>query len=511
MFFAWLGYYLLEQPSAPALSVAAQAATDSDADGIEDPVDRCIAQAGPAVNAGCPLPARSTTAEQSARATIHTAAAARRASNDDPCQPTDGRAPPQHCNSVAAPSVAATGSAAATLPDLTLIDSDGDQVADLQDACPTLAGSLDNGGCPSDRDADGIADGEDRCPDSSGVAAYLGCPADVDNDGVENKLDACPDIAGDAAQLGCPADSDGDGVADPIDDCPQQAGTLANGCVADSDADGIPDERDACPQVSADGSADGCPADGDGDGVIDADDLCPDLAGSADELGCPVDGDPAAAASTDTAAAGEGGIVCRDPTVAADRYCLPGVDSDGDDVTDVDDLCVDVAGTADDLGCPASADASADGSADGSTATVTELPAPAVTLPTTNTEAEAQLSPADQQILDTAMEQVAFNSNSATLTPRSRDILNEVAKLMNRYPQATLEVSGRTDSSGRADRNMELSIRRASACATYLADQGIAVQRLLAFGYGESEPISSNATAAGRRINRRVEFNLKLR
>ena len=119
------------------------------------------------------------------------------------------------------------------------------------------------------------------------------------------------------------------------------------------------------------------------------------------------------------------------------------------------------------------------------------------------------VSAADQQILDRAMEKVAFNSNSSTLTPASQEILIEVAGVLKRYPGAVLEIRGHTDSSGPAAANMQLSMERARASASFISNQGIDITRLVSYGFGETQPIGRNDTAAGRRSNRRVEFDLK--
>jgi outer membrane protein OmpA-like peptidoglycan-associated protein len=71
-------------------------------------------------------------------------------------------------------------------------DTDGDGIADKDDACPTIAGTL--AGCP-DTDGDGIADKDDACPTVAGVAAFKGCP-DTDGDGVEDSKDRQPTVVG---------------------------------------------------------------------------------------------------------------------------------------------------------------------------------------------------------------------------------------------------------------------------------------------------------------------------
>lgn len=107
-----------------------------------------------------------------------------------------------------------------------LPDSDGDGVADEDDACPdTPKGvEVDEEGCPIDSDGDGVPDYLDQCPDTpQGVEVDAkGCPVDSDGDGVPDTRDACPDTP-EGVQVddrGCPLDSDGDGVADYLDQCP---------------------------------------------------------------------------------------------------------------------------------------------------------------------------------------------------------------------------------------------------------------------------------------------------
>lgn len=111
-------------------------------------------------------------------------------------------------------------------------DTDGDGVADVDDACPTVAGPISLNGCP-DSDNDGIADKDDACPTVAGTAKYKGCPIpDTDGDGINDEDDACPTVAGLAKYKGCPIpDTDGDGVNDEEDRCPNVAGPASNrGC-----------------------------------------------------------------------------------------------------------------------------------------------------------------------------------------------------------------------------------------------------------------------------------------
>lgn len=197
-----------------------------------------------------------------------------------------------------------------------VLDKDGDGLADTDDACPEIAGPIDNKGCPwPDRDADGTLDKDDQCPDIAGKKDLQGCP-DRDDDGVRDTDDRCPDIAGLKDLQGCP-DRDLDGVADLDDQCPDKAGDKAHFGCPDSDGDGIFDNEDACVDVKGLVENKGCPyADRDADGIKDSEDSCPDQAGPMENKGCPWS------------------------------------DIDGDGVFDKDDLCPKTPGTLANKGCP---------------------------------------------------------------------------------------------------------------------------------------------------------------
>ena len=132
-------------------------------------------------------------------------------------------------------------------------DSDGDGIADKDDACPTVYGTVK--GCP-DTDGDGFADMNDDCPEVPGK--LKGCPEndtkDSDGDGIVDSKDKCPTVFG--TIKGCP-DTDGDGIADIEDQCPTVKGTL-QGC-PDTDGDGVADKDDECPEVAGKKALNGCP------------------------------------------------------------------------------------------------------------------------------------------------------------------------------------------------------------------------------------------------------------
>ncbi len=102
--------------------------------------------------------------------------------------------------------------------------------------------------------------------------------------------------------------------------------------------------------------------------------------------------------------------------------------------------------------------------------------------------------------------EVSFDFNSAAIKPAFDSTLDKVADIVNRYTRTTIRIVGHTDNIGTAAYNQRLSLQRAQSVAYYLEDRGVAAQRLSTVGMGESEPRASNATAAGRQLNRRVEM-----
>lgn len=105
--------------------------------------------------------------------------------------------------------------------------------------------------------------------------------------------------------------------------------------------------------------------------------------------------------------------------------------------------------------------------------------------------------------------QVTFDTDSATIKPSFRSVLDGVAQTISQEPSVNAQVVGHTDSTGNADHNMALSQRRAQSVEAYLGDRGIARTRLTADGRGQTQPVASNATEEGRTQNRRVEIYLK--
>lgn len=110
------------------------------------------------------------------------------------------------------------------------------------------------------------------------------------------------------------------------------------------------------------------------------------------------------------------------------------------------------------------------------------------------------------QLIVTLPEAITFPVDSAQLKSSFVQSLNSLAANIQQYPNTTVEVIGHTDSTGDAAYNQGLSERRASSVRAVLLSGGVAGDRLRAYGLGESQPVVSNATSAGRRQNRRVEI-----
>lgn len=106
------------------------------------------------------------------------------------------------------------------------------------------------------------------------------------------------------------------------------------------------------------------------------------------------------------------------------------------------------------------------------------------------------------------LEGVTFELNSARLTPEATMTLRRVADALRGEPNLRAEIAGHTDSSGEDAYNLRLSQERANSVMEFLVAQGIEARRLVARGYGETQPVADNGTNEGRERNRRVEFNV---
>jgi OOP family OmpA-OmpF porin len=160
-------------------------------------------------------------------------------------------------------------------------------------------------------------------------------------------------------------------------------------------------------------------------------------------------------------------------------------DSDGDGVSDFFDKCP---GTppntkVDGAGCP--------------------LPVPEVK----KEEEKIVITEEDNRIVKEAIQNLEFDFAKATIKEHSYAALDRVADLLTRK-HLNLKLSGHTDNVGNKTRNLALSRERAEAVKAYLVGKGVNASKIEAVGYGSSQPIASNKTAAGRQKNRRVEFTI---
>lgn len=109
-------------------------------------------------------------------------------------------------------------------------------------------------------------------------------------------------------------------------------------------------------------------------------------------------------------------------------------------------------------------------------------------------------------LMVTMTAQTSFAVNSAQIKPGFYSTMNKIAHIVNRYGKTHLDLVGFTDSTGSRAYNQRLSMQRANSVLDYLRNKGVIPQRLTAQGMGEDHPVASNATAAGRALNRRVEI-----
>ncbi|SHI02723.1 OmpA family protein [Marivita hallyeonensis] len=104
---------------------------------------------------------------------------------------------------------------------------------------------------------------------------------------------------------------------------------------------------------------------------------------------------------------------------------------------------------------------------------------------------------------------ITFEPGSATLDAGTRDIMDEIAELLQLCGDIPLVIAGHTDSQGREVMNLQLSQDRAQAVANALRDRRVLTSSYEVRGYGEERPIASNDTEEGREANRRIEFKLR--
>ena len=104
------------------------------------------------------------------------------------------------------------------------------------------------------------------------------------------------------------------------------------------------------------------------------------------------------------------------------------------------------------------------------------------------------------------MPDVLFDFGQYTLKPAARERLARISGIVGAYPDLLLEVEGHTDSIGSDEYNLKLSEKRADGVRDYLVSNGVSTDKIIARGLGKGDPVADNKTAAGRKLNRRVEM-----
>lgn len=105
-----------------------------------------------------------------------------------------------------------------------------------------------------------------------------------------------------------------------------------------------------------------------------------------------------------------------------------------------------------------------------------------------------------------SMPDVLFDFNKYTLKPEARERLARISGIVLAYPDLKLQIEGYTDSIGSDEYNQTLSEKRAESVRDYLVSSGVTMNNVAAEGLGKADPVADNSTAAGRKLNRRVEM-----
>lgn len=109
---------------------------------------------------------------------------------------------------------------------------------------------------------------------------------------------------------------------------------------------------------------------------------------------------------------------------------------------------------------------------------------------------------------DVRMDGIQFDTGKYTLRKASYETLDEAIEFLKKNPSMKVEIQGHTDNVGTEEDNQVLSDNRARVVREYLVKNGIAPDRLVSNGYGESQPVADNATTEGRQENRRTVFKI---
>lgn len=110
------------------------------------------------------------------------------------------------------------------------------------------------------------------------------------------------------------------------------------------------------------------------------------------------------------------------------------------------------------------------------------------------------------RLVITLKNEILFESSNAALSAASVTTLNDLLRVLKKYPKNNIVVAGHTDSTGSDELNNTLSVQRAKSVYDYLLANNLKTKSIQYVGYGETSPVADNSTAAGRAKNRRVEL-----
>jgi outer membrane protein OmpA-like peptidoglycan-associated protein/opacity protein-like surface antigen len=218
--------------------------------------------------------------------------------------------------------------------------------------------------------------------------------------------------------------------------------------------------------------------DTDGDGIPDKLDACPDAAGKTENHGCPIQADKVSV------------VKAEQPVIPTPVVMTPVVQ----ETQKVIEKATEVVESQPVVR-----------TAEPTVEVVREVVKVETVTPTSST---VVLEKSEETAFNYAFKGVQFETSKAVLLTQSYSSLNNIVKILKKYPTYTMRIEGNTDNQGNEAANQSLSQRRAEACLAYLAKQGIDANRLSAFGLGSTQPIAANNTLEGRQKNRRVEFKL---
>jgi type IX secretion system PorP/SprF family membrane protein len=191
---------------------------------------------------------------------------------------------------------------------------------------------------------------------------------------------------------------------------------------------------------------------------------------------------------------------CKNVKGPKENKGCPWADSDNDGLTDNKDECPTISGPVENKGCPF-------GDTDGDGVNDNEDECPKTAGPTENKGCPV-IEKKDQEVVDMAVQNLEFESSKAVIRETSKPSLNTFADKLKQKANWNLVLDGHTDNLGDEDANLLLSKNRVEAVKSYLISKGISENRIKVNYFGETKPIADNNTSEGRQKNRRVEFKI---